>query len=265
MTIQTPPVWDSSCYIRPIALQTSGASAVTHLAQLCAPDGKLCRGYVKHFYQHSPQGLFNEWFGHTLLSALGIPQPPAAVMCGPMYDNLAPLAWAFVSCEPTPRFDGTPKEIYNLAIIGQYKHLVARLFACASLPALVAADQLAINADRNIGNIVFTGDNSFVAIDHMDILGGSCWTAHSLQAPPAWVESKLIERLVTPVQLSPAMRNTVYAAAQVVQEQYKAIDLAFKEALKYSDGNDVATAIDAIALRCDPMTDWFKEKLNLLT
>jgi hypothetical protein len=266
--IATPPVWDVSCYLRPIKAQGGGNMAHTHLAQLRSPDGVICRAYIKHYTEQSPRGLFNEWFGHTLLGAIGIPLPAAAVMLAPRFDALdSPAQWAFVSCEPTPRCDGTPKERYNLHSYEHLEHLRERLFLCDMLPALIAADQLIINGDRNMGNLVFTGAHTFVAIDHGEILGGSNWTFEGLQSTPVWATSKIIESLTRIEHISRNDRSRIYAAAQVMQERYTQLNHELKNYLnggKDEPHPETAAAIAAIDMRGEPMIDWFRRILNLL-
>ena len=74
MTIKAPLTWKPENYRRFVKMETAGLQAVTHLAQLQSPEGKVCRAYVKHYPPTHARGLFNEWFGHIVFGALGVPQ-----------------------------------------------------------------------------------------------------------------------------------------------------------------------------------------------
>ena len=172
--------------------------AYTHLAEVRNISGELCRAYVKHFPNNQPRALFNECFGHAVMSAMGVPQPPCAVMLAPVFEADPPMiAWSFISCQPRPTFDGTPKEIYKIEDAVALSILIKRIFSCPMLPLLIAADQLVMNGDRNLGNFVFTGKRAFVAIDHGEIMGGGAGTNDALLRPTGWAVSKLIEELVS--------------------------------------------------------------------
>lgn len=266
MTIQAPQQWEPKSYLKFIRLETSGARAMTHLALLTAPDGRVCRAYVKHYPDALFRGLFNEWFGHIMLSAMGVPQPPAVMMPAPVPDTGGQLRWAFCSTEPSPTFDGTAKQLYNLNEAWQYKTLVKRLFVDCKhlLPGLVAADQILMHADRNIGNIAFTGKNSFVAIDSGGILGGEACHPWHLHKHQGWATSKLIEQLVRLQDLSPGFKNSLLAAAQCAAEQFFLLYPDITRAINYRQHSDVDLCFDATWWRALEAETLFRQKLNLI-
>lgn len=258
-------VWPDGAYVRPIGKAPDGITAFTHLASLKPPNSPACRGYVKHYPTNASKGLFNEWFGYILMRALGVPQPQAAIMRAPVFALPdAPMAWAFVSCEASPTFDGTPKQRYNLEKPEQHAQLVQRLFDCSAIPLLIAADQLLINGDRNLGNLVFTGKSSFVAIDHGDILGGCNWEPADLCFSPEWATSKLLQQLVPMDQIKPATRSAIYACSQLVAAAFYATQIELRREMKSNGKPDVTTALDAVWWRCEPIAQWFQERLQLL-
>ena len=266
MTIlKTPAIWPPSSYIRPIKAEHGGQRAYTHFAELRDPDGKPCRGYVKHFPANFHRALFNEWFGYTVLSSLGVPQPACAIMQAPVLNDPAGIvAWAFVSCEPRPAFEGTPKELYNSKDAEQLKALTRRLFNCPSLPLMIAADQLLMNDDRNLGNLVFTSKSAFVAIDHADILGGASWVDNPLLKPTNWATSKLIEKLVDINDLSPNLKSSLVASAEIVQESFYLMQTDLKAALECSANGESSIAMDAVWWRCAEISQWFKLRLQFV-
>lgn len=263
-SIELPEVWEAQQYVAPVAPEHGGCMAFTHLALLRNRRGGPVRGYVKHYTPQQPRGLFNEWLGYALMSALGVPQPLAAVMPAPL-PGTDVVAWAFVSLQPTPRFEGTPKQLYNLLDPKQHRPLIERLMACPALPLLVAADQLLANDDRNMGNLVFTGKNQFVAIDHGGILGGTDWHAGDLWYTQHWERSKPIEDLVTIDRLSDKFKNTLLAAAMEVEDMHHAQQPHLRQALGAADNVDVATALQAVWWRAIALAPWFRNRLNLLT
>lgn len=265
MTVKAPVLWPQNCYIRPIRLATEGQRAFTHLAELKDPDGFSCRGYIKHFPAGATKGLFNEWFGYTVMASLGIPQPICAILQAPIFGSTTnETAYAFVSCQPSPVYEGTPKEHYTPDDPIKYAALLKRLFDCPALPSLIAADQLLMNADRNLGNLVFTGKSSFVAIDHGEILGGIAWQARDLIAPTIWAESKPMEVWTAIDQLRPSLKSAIYASAEIVQEKFYEVQQSLREALDCTTHSDSAIALDAVWWRCLKLANWHADRLQLL-
>lgn len=269
MTIKTPLLWGAENYYRFIGVESAGRMAATHLAQLIGPDGKVHRAYVKHYPPELQRGLFNEWLAYIMFSALGVPQPQAAMMPAPTIDQGRPtnrMQWAFCSFEPTPRFDGIAKKTYNIGDPDQVKALIKRLFLDCwhQLPILIAADQLLIHPDRNIGNIAFTGKKSFVAIDGGGILGGEHVHPWELYKHQGWAESKLIEALIPIETLSPTQKNTLIAAAQCVEEQFFKHHQEIAQAINYRKHRDVDVCFDAIWWRALEIEAMFRKKLGVL-
>lgn len=257
--------WPDTAYRAAVRREHDGLAADTHLALLAPPDGKRCRGYVKHFNNPAHhRGLFNEWFCHHLLQALGVPQPRCAVMRAPCLAT-GQLGWAFVSCEASPVHHGTPKQIYRTADLAGLKQLAGRLLACELLPLLIAADQLLANEDRNLGNLVFVGKNTFVAIDHSHALHGPGWAAGDMWFTQQAVGSKLlqfIEDFAGPLPTHHA--NAIVAAADVVQEQYFLRQDELRTMLNTAGNADTAAAMDMVWWRCVALGQWFRMAMRAI-
>jgi hypothetical protein len=263
--LKRPAVWSASQYVRPIAVVTEGRRASTHLAEIRSPIGVPLRAYVKHFPDHIPRGVFNEVFGYVVMSAMGVPQPQVALMPAPLQVRSdKPWLWAFVSCEPRPTTEGTAKQLYDIENAKQHAKLVKRLFSCPALPLLIAADQLLRNGDRNIGNLVFRSKQSFVAIDHSEILGGGEWNLGDLWFAQTWERSLLIEALVDMSTLEPSMRSAIYGAAQSVAAKFFELQGQLRDALDCSNSVEAAVAMDAVWWRCISLAGWFQERLGLV-
>lgn len=261
MSVTIPAVLPPEHYLRLIKIQEGGIRALTHLAMVRGTSGQPQRAYVKQFPHIAPRSLFNEWFGYIFMSAMGVPQPESGVLLAPV-PGQARSAWAFVSFEPMPRNEGTPKEIYNLTDERHAQLLTARLLACQGFALLNAADQLCINGDRNIGNLVFTGPRSFVAIDHSDILGGYDWKLDSLLCPTTWASAKLIELCQAVKPLLPSQRDSLVAAADVAIEALYLQWKPLRDALQ--DNRESCIALDAVWWRSLSVAQWYRDKLQLL-
>jgi len=261
LSITVPVVLPDKHYLRTIKVQQGGIRALTHLALVRNASGIPHRAYVKQFPANAPRSLFNEWFGYVFMSALTVPQPPAAVLRAPIPGDTR-MAWSFVSFEPMPRSEGTPKEIYHPASADQMKKLAERLLACHAFSTLAAADQLCINGDRNMGNLVFTGPRSFVAIDHSDILGGCDWLEDSLLHPTAWAPAKLVDFCQSIKTLTPPQRGALAAAADVAIEtlynQWQPLRAAV------AGSREACLALDAVWWRSLDVARWYRDRLQLL-
>ena len=263
--IETPPVWEKSAYIRPINSVDGGIRALTHLAEIRPPGLKRCRAYIKHFPPSHHQALFNEWFGYSLMRALGVPQPNAGVMLAPVFALPGtPLQWSFASCQPSPTFEGTPAQLYKIDKPEQREALVKRLLACTAMPLLIAADQLVKNGDRNPGNLVFTGKSSFVAIDHSDVLGGPAWQLPDTHFTQGWAWSRPIEQLTTIPDLKNDTKSAILASAQLVSEKLFELQNELKDVLGAESNASVSAALNMVWWRALDLEKWFKEKFGLL-
>lgn len=261
MTITVPQVLPQTHYLRTIKVQQGGVRALTHLALVRNDAGAPQRAYVKQFPISAPRSLFNEWFGYIFMSAMTVPQPPAAVLLAPIPGDTR-AAWSFVSFENLPRSEGTPKEIYSLTDPKQLKTMADRLLACHAFATLTAADQLCINGDRNLGNLVFTGPRSFVSIDHSDILGGYDWPRDSLLKPTTWSQAKLVDLCQSICGLSDSQRNTLVAAADVAVEALYQQWQPLREAVASSQ--EARLALDAVWWRSLDVARWYRKELHLL-
>jgi len=218
---------------------------------------------VKHFRPENFRGLFNEWFCHAVFGGLGIPQPQAALMVAPVLGGDT-KELAFVSLEATPKFDGTPMEIYRLEGAPVIPALCERLLSCPAMPSLVAADQLVMNGDRNWGNLVMTGKSSFVAIDHGDILGGPAWTEASLQATTGWFRSRQIDDWLPHAKSKESFKSAVLAASQVIEDNFFAIHTELRETLRTAEISDARLALDAVWWRALNLAASFGRELKLI-
>ena len=257
--------WPVEAYKQSLRPEGDGGIAETHLALLQPPGGKSCRAYVKHFDAATkPRCLFNEWFSFHVLDALGVPQPRCAIMLAPKWGSNQ-LEWAFVSCEASPVTFGTPKQIYRPHDLPQLRKLSERLLQCVCLPVLVAVDQLIANDDRNLGNLVFTGDSAFVAIDHSNALHGPAWTWTEHYQTQRPVRMKLVDLMrMTHGTIPPMTASALIAAAEVVQEAYYATQDDVRRATRCGQDLTSTTAMEMTWWRCNDLSTWIKDELGVI-
>lgn len=271
MTGLVPPIWPATCYVRPVELMPSGQRALTHRAILKPPGTSTAsRGYVKHFLPSSTRGLLNEIVGWSLNRLVGVPQGNAAVMVDAPRFGVAASAPAFVSLEASPKADGTAVERYDITNPQQMLALIGRLKQCRQLPFLVAADQLAFNADRNLGNFGFNGKHTFVVFDQSDILGGCDWSTESLCKPTPWSDHQLIgdsdaSRTLMPfASLEDGLRRELMGALNQVLARFYKGQAKLREALLVSHNRDTLLAMDAVFWRTLWIETSFRQRLGLV-
>lgn len=261
--LKLPYLLPANNYVRMVRKELGGAMAQTHLAIVKNERGVDMRAYVKHFPKYSPRGLFNEYVGYTVMSALGMPQPESAIINAPIPStNLSGMA--YVSFQPMPISEGTPKEIYNLSKLNQCKSLVERLIACTMFPSMIAADQVCMNQDRNMGNLVFTSKKGFVLIDHSEILGGSNSDISSLLKTTEKVESIPLLMCEQFSPLTDRTKSALCGAADVVAEMMWKEYVSLCTELNADEQIEVQIALEAIWWRSLELSDWFKNEMGVL-
>lgn len=123
---------------------------------------------------------------------------------------------------------------------------------------------LNMNGDRNLGNLVFTGKKSFVAIDHGEILGGNAWHEDSLLKPTAWVRSVPMDACETFEPLPNTIQSAICGASDVAAETLWTNFAQLRAALNAETHRDTALALDAVWWRSIELSAWFKEKLKFM-
>lgn len=238
--------------------------AQTHLAIVKNKSGVELRAFVKHFPVSSPRGLFNEYVGYTVMSALGMPQPESAVIKAPI-PSTNQANFAFVSFQPVPVTEGTPKEIYNLnKTTENLRALAERIVGCAAFPGMIAADQVCMNHDRNLGNLVFTSKKGFVLIDHSEILGGSNSDINQLLKTTQKVNSKPLAMCEKFYPLKQRVKSAICGSADVVAERMWTEYTALCEALEADENREVKIALEAIWWRSLELSKWLKKEMGIL-
>lgn len=173
------------------AMPSSGLMALTHVA-LIVHRGIQVRAFVKAYDKHDSFKLLAEIVGYTLAHFTGIPQPGGAGILfvpgaklrelaqkklGTQTDNIQfeddHLCFATVEVVDA---DGGRVRTFGQATdweaIGSKQQKKAFFTLVEKWPhfaRLVALDACIANEDRNLGNVLWVSEKSFVVIDHGEI------------------------------------------------------------------------------------------------
>lgn len=188
-------VLPESAYLASHELVTGGQMGITRKASIEWDDGSIRKCYIKVYPQlDRVRKLCNELTGFTLAKALGLLQPNGAALM-PLskifYSDFSDITdleneetiWAWVTTECGSSVKGVfhLNNIEELILTDpeqtQIKLIQAFSLVCSqkNLPEIIAFDDFIANEDRNIGNVVMTGDGNMGIIDHGEVLGSVDW------------------------------------------------------------------------------------------
>lgn len=163
--IRLPEDLGPSGFVRIVRQIGEGQLALTFLAHVVF-EGAVRRAYIK-FYDAStqPMAFLNEILGSLFAQSMGIPSPKAFTVDVPAgelyrygYTGTATALKAFGSLEahdPNSASEGTAKTFYVAGVLS-IPQVRERLLKSPAGRALLGFDEAVGNADRNIGNIVFS-------------------------------------------------------------------------------------------------------------
>lgn len=191
MTITVLP---ETAYLTTHELVTGGIMGVTRKASIEWDDGTIRKCYVKVYPEFDrARKLCNELTGFTLGKAIGLFQPDNAALMplskifypdfSDVIEDNNEIIWAWVTTECGSSIKGIfhLNNIEELIIQDptntQTKLIQAFSLVCSqkNLPEIIAFDDFIANEDRNIGNVVMTGDGNMGIIDHGEVLGSIDW------------------------------------------------------------------------------------------
>lgn len=145
------------------------------------------RAYVKKIPRHE---LVSECFCSVLLSLVGIPTPQPLLVKSDRF-------WNDDIKRGDVLFGTTDADHQSLRMWYTKCGREALELAIKSWPKaheLASVDEWILNIDRNMGNLLYDGDNGLVAIDHGRAFGKCCWS--SLPGSGAIGENILSEILI---------------------------------------------------------------------
>jgi len=166
--------------------------APIHIARVCFSDGVTRRAYVK-LYSGNTREFVNEITGHLLAAATGLRVPEhAAIVMVPINAIPDPPPWArrqradTLPCWCTADMASPSIKMHFHLHPGvtpaQLQPVIDELRKSSETPAILALDDWIANVDRNLGNLLRLGKNTYVLIDHGRIFGGPMWSAGTLPA-----------------------------------------------------------------------------------
>lgn len=190
-------VLSDTSYLTSHELVSGGEMGATRKASIEWDDGSLRKCYVKIYPQEERiRKIINELTGFLIGSALGILQPDSAAIMplNPFfYDDYGidpnieeNTIWAWVTTECGNSISGIFQlnksqasleknmEETNTKLISAFSLICDQ----KSVPQIIALDDFIANNDRNIGNLVMTGNGNMGIIDHGEILGRIDWLSN---------------------------------------------------------------------------------------
>lgn len=190
-------VLPDTSYITSHELISGGQMGATRKASIEWDDGSIRKCYVKVYPEKERiRKIFNELTGFLLGNAIGILQPDSAAIMplnsfffddyGIDKNHETSDVWAWVTSECGDSVAGIfqlNKSIESLkrdVKETNTKYLSALSLICSqqNIPQVIAFDDFIANDDRNIGNIVMTGNGYMGIIDHGEILGRIDWLSN---------------------------------------------------------------------------------------
>ncbi|HCW6435203.1 TPA: hypothetical protein OXT48_003262 [Acinetobacter baumannii] len=187
-------VLPSTAYITSHELISGGVMGATRKASIEWDDGSLRKCYVKVYpKQDRIRKIFNELTGFLIGNALGIFQPDSAALMplnqlfyadyGLNTANEESETWAWVTSECGQSVSGIFQLNKSQASLerniedtkNKYINAISLICDQKNIPQIIAFDDFIANDDRNIGNLVMTGNGNMGVIDHGEILGRIDW------------------------------------------------------------------------------------------
>jgi hypothetical protein len=117
-----------------------------------------------------------------------------------------------------------------------------------------------------MGNLVFTGKDTFLAIDHSNALHGPAWENVHLCSTQHMVESKpiLLLELANGGAVPDRVKGMLVAAAEVIQETYYAKQDELRARLGVQSSADAGRAMDMTWWRCGELSNWTRQRLKVI-
>jgi hypothetical protein len=261
-------------YQRTVGVALFGQRAFTHLAQISV-EGQPRRCYVKAFPSATDgrpsRCLLNEIVGYTLAHHLQLPQPKAfliwlpnhllkAISAAWPYENGLHLCFASLEAHnPNDATQGCARVVFN-ENIATFVHAIAQW---PTMPALIGFDSWIANTDRNGGNLMVTGKNSYSIIDHSDILTGPVWKNTDLD-PEGWYQNKLLAIICKAQQLSLPAKSAILKTCDDFWSAYSRALPELQYWLRGDSGSDTLLAHHFIWKRVELTKQLLNQELQMV-
>jgi len=219
--------YDERAYLANLGESKESVECFVHLAQVFTSRGTIT-AYVK-FYPDDKgpsKGLCNEACGYLIAKSLGLPVPESAVI-------LALPAPRLVEAHPSlgqrlrvddKKLVWATEQVRGLTVQPKSGEGLEELRRWEHLPAVLAFDDWALNADRHTGNLLRRSRRRFVLIDHGHLGGGLYWDA-DLLAPQSQYQSPLARELWgSPIPPDPDIRNATLGATTAHLSAFETVE-----------------------------------------
>jgi hypothetical protein len=279
MTItQSPlaiPLFDQRCFGGIIKKPDDGLLSICFMGYLLLPEGRR-RAYFKT--ETNGYAMLNEEIGYILAYCAGLPQPKAGKIWihGSVMHQFNCIKWpdpsqhalCWVTYEAEDRL-GQPAPSIKASVASRTDTSVLELqvifLKLKLLGRLIAFDAWVANVDRNIGNILLVGTDSFIVIDHGAILGGADWPIWMHTNPNNYVETKVLDGVFSSPEknLSLPTKNAIIEEAKLLSTAWQLAATPLEQLLKSND-KACNTARQFLALRSTAIVELLRKHTGLV-
>lgn len=230
------PLLTHDCFGGVIGKPSDGQLSLCFEGYLLLPHGRR-----RAYFKTDPAGyaMLNEEIGYVLARAANLPQPQAAKIWinGAVLHRFDPTRWpnplqhglCWVTHEAKDRLGKpapTVKARLKIASGGvtalQLESMKKLFLNFKLLGRLIAFDAWVANVDRNVGNVLLVSADSFVIIDHGQVLGGSTWPQTMHDAPGTYVPTIILDLIFDPPEkaLSLPAKNAIVKECEHLSQAY---------------------------------------------
>ena len=246
----------------------------------------LPEGRRRAYFKTDPVGyaMLNEEIGYVLAREAKLPQPKAAKIWinGAVLHGFDPARWpnpmqhalCWVTYEAKDRL-GKPAptvkaklKIGNGNIPLQVMDALRKVFLQFKLLGrLIAFDAWVANIDRNIGNVLLVSADSFVIIDHGQVLGGCNWPPLIHDFPDQYVQTTILDGIFDPPDktLSLPAKNAIVKESEQFELAYNDVLPWLTATLAPSHGSAFSKAHAFLQARATGIQAQMRQRTGLVT
>jgi hypothetical protein len=176
------------------------------------------------------------------------------------YESGAHLCFASLEAHnPNDATQGCARAVFNEDITP----FVQAIAQWPVTPALLGFDSWIANTDRNGGNLMVTGKNSYAVIDHSDILTGPMWQ-HTDLDPDRWYVNKLLAVIRSVHPLTLPMKSAILKTCDDFWSAYSRALPELQYWLRGDSASDALLAHHFIWKRVERTKDLLSQELQMV-
>lgn len=275
------PLLASNCFGGVIGRPNDGQSSLCFEGYLLLPEGRR-----RAYFKTDPAGyaMLNEEIGYVLARAAKLPQPHAAKIWinGVVLHGFDPTRWpdplrhalCWVTHEAKDRLGKPAPTVKAKLKIGQgaipaplLDSLKKIFLKFKLLGRLIAFDAWVANVDRNVGNVLLVSADSFLIIDHGQVLGGWAWPPLMHNAPDMYVPTKILDDIFDPPEktLSLPAKNAIVNECEHLDQAYNSALPWLAATLHHSRGPAFQKAHAFLQARATGIQAQMRQRTGLVT